>query len=157
MSGLKAGAVSSTLPCRISYETCQRLRTFLLCKVSRSPSPNAAWLSPVSPAETLALRAGEQGRLLARSPPARRHGSLTRGSSYDHPPPEMAACGILSPPGLNAPAVHQIFHLPVSKSLPFLGVHITDGARAVFFPSREKKQHLADFLGPISCHSNIQM
>ena len=40
----------------------------------------------------------------------------------DHPPPEMAMCGFLSPPGLNSSAMHQIFHLPVSKSLPFLGI-----------------------------------
>ena len=41
----------------------------------------------------------------------------------DHPPPEMAMCGFLSPPGLNLSAMHQIFHLPVSKSLHFLGIY----------------------------------
>ena len=48
-------------------------------------------------------------------------------SMIDHPPCKMAMCGFLSPPGLNSSAMHQIFHLPVSKSLPFLGVYIPLG------------------------------
>lgn len=96
---------------------------------------------------------GVQKRVLAGPPKACAHPAdsvawshryLTPGSSSPlgpqrsaptGPPPEMAVCGTLTPLGLKAPAVHQICHLPVSKSLPFPGTHITEMPRVDFFPS----------------------